>query len=164
MAGRRQLPPVDELVRQRRKGMTHREIADWWFQQSGEKVTVGAISTALSRAGHSERNRYEDLIPWRVAMKHQKDVHVMMLRAEGRRRTSGDEALPERFARQLSAWKAELEAMNAVVHYRPERGFLLVTRREGIDTDLIRVPICPECGTESTEKCKHDSPRVRVAS
>lgn len=42
----------------------------------------------------------------------------------------------------LNAWLAGLERDGTVIHYDPDtpEGWWYVPRREGIDTDLIRVP------------------------
>lgn len=139
MTGRRQLPPVAELGRMRDEGMTLREIADRVFELTGERVTKSAISAALVRAGQGKKlTRYEELIPWRVQMGHQKHYHLRMLRLEGRRRAGY--ALDPGQERRLDAWIKELRAAQAVINYKPsqEPGFHCVPVREGVDTDLIR--------------------------
>lgn len=142
MTGRRVLPPASELKRLRDRGMSLRNIADHVYDTTGEKVTPAAISAALSRAGYAmDPPRYENLIPWRVQMRHQKHFMVRMLRLEGRRR-KGLPLKPED-ERRLDDFIEELNDNQAVVHYNPNYGtdgFYAVPRREGIDTDLIRVP------------------------
>ncbi|WP_432482537.1 hypothetical protein [Kineococcus esterisolvens] len=63
-----------------------------------------------------------------------------MLRAEGRLR-AGVELKPAE-ADRLEAFKRGLREQGAVIHYDgdTEQGFFRVPAREGIDTDLIRVP------------------------
>lgn len=139
MTGRRQLPPVEDLREMRDAGMSLREIADRVFDLTGETVTKSGISAALVRAGAGkDLVRYEDLIPWRVQMQHQKQYHLRMLRLEGRRR-AGHPLEPGQ-ERRLQSWLDDLKLENAVIHYNPlrEPGFHPVTRRDGIDTDLIR--------------------------
>lgn len=139
MTGRRQLPPVEELVKMREDGMSLRDIADRVQELTGERITKSGISAALVRAGAGkDQVRYQDLIPWQVLMGHQKQYHVRMLRVEGRLRAGGH--VEEGALRRLENWKAELEQKRAVIHYNPmkEPGFHAVPRREGIDTDLIR--------------------------
>ena len=141
MTGRRVLPDTHELQAMRNRGMTLREIADQVFDDTGEKVTVAGVSAALARAGHGgERIRYEDLIPWRVQMRHQKHYHVRMLRLEGRRRAGHKLRVEE--TRRLDAWIEELKAAKAVIHYNPDygtEGFYAVPARR-TDRGLIRKP------------------------
>lgn len=142
MTGRRVLPSTDELKRMRDRGMSLRQIADHVFDTTGEKVTPAAISASLARAGHAlTPQRYEELIPWRVQMRHQKHFYIRMLRLEGRRR-AGLELRPED-ERRLNDFIEELRDNRAVIHYNPEYGtdgFYAVPARPGVDTDLIRVP------------------------
>ena len=84
--------------------------------------------------------RKNPLIPWRVRREHQQKWTHTLLRNENRRRNG----LPvnEASLTELERWKIGLEKAGAVVDYRrdTEEGYFLVPRREGIDTDLIRVP------------------------
>lgn len=141
MTGRRVLPPASELKRMRDRGMSLRAIADHIFETTGEKVTPAAVSASLSRAGYAlEVPRYDELIPWRIQMRHQKHFFVRMLRLEGRRR-SGGELKPED-ERRLDDFIEELRENGAVIHYNPDygtEGFYAVPARP-VDTDLIRVP------------------------
>lgn len=142
MTGRRLLPDAAELQKLRQSGLTLREIAEHICEDTGEKVTVAAISAALNRAGYgNEKVRYEDLIPWRVQMRHQKAYHVRMLRLEGRRRAGHKLRAEEQ--RRLDSWIEDLREAGAVIHYNPDygtEGFYAVPARPGVDTDLIRVP------------------------
>ncbi len=141
MPAPRLLPPADELVRMVRKGMTQQDIADETFRRTGNRVTRAAVSAALQRAGVApQRNRYSDLLPWRVRVEHDGHYASRMLRAEGRLR-AGQE-IPAREAQRLENWKATLQANHVVVHYDPDTvdGFHYVKARRGVDTDLIRVP------------------------
>lgn len=142
MTGRRVLPPVSELKRLRDRGLSLRQIADLMEALTGERVTPAGISASLTRAGYGmETPRYEELIPWRVQMRHQKHFYVRMLRLEGRRR-AGLPLRPED-ERRLDDFIEELRENNAVIHYNPDygtEGFYAVPRREGVDDDLIRKP------------------------
>lgn len=142
MTGRRVLPPASELKRLRDRGKSLREIADHVYDTTGERVTPAAISACLSRAGFAlDTPRYDELIPWRVQMRHQKHFFVRMLRLEGRRR-AGMPIRPED-ERRLDEFIEELRDLGAVIHYNPDYGtdgFYAVPARSGVDMDLIRVP------------------------
>lgn len=141
MSGRRQLPPIGELKAMRDDGMKMREIAEKVFEQTGERVSAAAVSAALTRAGYGdEPTRYNDLIPWRVQMGHQKHYLVRMLRLEARRRAGLTLELGQE--RRLDALLAEMKEKDAVISYNPnkEPGFSFQYRRHGIDTDIIRRP------------------------
>jgi hypothetical protein len=80
------------------------------------------------------------LLPWLLEEKHRWLFTAQMLRAEARRREGKKVREDERG--RLERFVKRLKDGNLVVHYDrdTEEGFLLVPRREGIDTDLIRVP------------------------
>lgn len=141
MAAHRLLPDSDELLRMVRQGMTQQEIADETFRRTGERVTRAAVSAALARAGAPPmRNRYAELLPWRVKVEHDNHYALRMLRAEARHRRG--EQLPERELTRLETWRRTLLENGVVVHYDPDApgGFFYVKARKGVDTDLIRVP------------------------
>lgn len=139
---RRRLPPVSELVKLRDKGMTYQQIIDHLRETTGEEVTISAISQAFARAGiASQAPRYPEVIPWRVATRHQGHYHLRMLRLHARDKAG---SLPDNDPRRdrLVYWRKQLDELNAVVHYVPEEepGFFLVPKREGVDENYIRVP------------------------
>lgn len=141
MAAQRLLPDGSELLRMVRAGMTQQEIADETYQRTGQKVTRAAVSAALARAGAPPmRNRYPELLPWRVKVEHDNHYALRMLRAEARQRRG--EELPEREVTRLETWKQTLTQNGVVVHYDPDApgGFFYVKARKNVDTDLIRVP------------------------
>lgn len=141
MTGRRQLPPVEDLVSWRDKGMTLRQMVDRIEEETGERITISAISQALSRKGKTrEMPRYDDVIPWRVSVTHGKHLHVRMLRLLGRRQRGL--LLDPQQEKSLDRWLADLGRLDAVVTYRRdmEPGFHLVKRRPGIDNGMVRVP------------------------
>jgi hypothetical protein len=125
-----------------------------WFQQNKTYAWMRqayldqyGIETSISMWGNYRRRhkmkrritRDDNLIPWAVEEKHRFRYEVIMLRLEARVR-DGQE-LPDREAKKLRSWLADLEEKNAVVHYDPEteQGFFLVPREEQ-DTDIIREP------------------------
>jgi hypothetical protein len=88
------------------------------------------------RLGELERSHA--LIPWQVQRQHRWSYAVMMLRTEWRRRV-GIEVSPDMRAR-LDRWLTQLREDGTVVDYDPETGFHYVSRRPGVDLDLIREP------------------------
>lgn len=144
MAAPRLLPEKDELLRMVRAGLTQQEIADETFRRTGQRVTRAAVSAALARAGAPPmRNRYPELLPWRVKIQHDAHYALRMLRAEARQRRG--EELPHAETSRLETWKETLRRNQVVVHYDPDApgGFFYVKARRG-DTDLIRVPEEPQ--------------------
>lgn len=140
MAAPRKLPPIDRLYEMAQSGMTHREIAAAIKAETGEEVSRGAVSAALSRAGKSEsKNRYKDVLPWRVKTAHLKEYPARMLRLLGRR--LGDTPLSEAEAARLDSWLEMLWRENAIVAYDPDnirQGFHYIERTS---KDSQTVPI-----------------------
>lgn len=132
MAAPRLIPDATELRRLVASGKTHAEIADLVYERTGQRVTRGAVSSAISRAGlSSPANRYKDHLPWKVRIEHAKHYAARMLRLLGRR-DQGD-TLSEADSRRLDAWLAKLEEENAIVAYAPhtEEGFFYVKPPRG---------------------------------
>ena len=136
------VPPGPELDRMRKQGMSQQEIAEEISRRSGYPVTRGAIATALRRAGLSGPSvkKYPELVPWRIANRHEGNYNLQMLRLEARRRLD-PENLSEGQTQRLDSWKRKMESGALVVFYdyESEDGFYLLDR-EPSDTDLIRQP------------------------
>lgn len=139
MAAKRYLPSETKLKEMVDRGMTHQEIADKVSKDEGVRVSRVAVSAALSRAGLTQRVRYDDLIPWRVLLQHQHNYDLYMLRLEARKQRGL--RLTKADAGRLAAWEQRLKEARAVVHYEPEskEGFFYVPR-EHQDKGLIREP------------------------
>ena len=60
----RYLPSDMLLQRYVERGMTHQQIADMVSQQEGVSISRSSIIPALSRAGMTNRVRYDAEIPW----------------------------------------------------------------------------------------------------
>jgi hypothetical protein len=122
------------------RGMTHQQIADKVSSDEGVAVSREAVSAALSRAGMTNRVRYEDEIPWRVKVEHQGSYDLWMLRLAAR--VDRGLGVSKTEARRLQVWKDRLNRNGAVIHYEPEseEGFWPVHREAGIDLGLIREP------------------------
>lgn len=130
------------------------EVASWylegrsfrWMSEEHErkyhrKPTVAAFQSIIRRMDLPPRSLHDNpLIPWKVRREHQRKWTHSLLRNENRRRNGLP--VPEPALIELERWKIGLERAGAVVDYRPdtEEGYFLVPRRDGVDTDLIRVP------------------------
>lgn len=130
MAAPRLLPPTDQLERLVKAGLTHSEIADWIYENTGVRVSRSTVSSALSRAGLTVAgNRFRDELPWKVRADHLTQYPARMLRLLGRVR-SGIE-LTEEEQERLDAWLDALEEKDLVVAYAPEyKGFIYVEADE----------------------------------
>jgi hypothetical protein len=140
MAAPRKLPPTQRLYEMAQAGLTHQQIADAIKAETGEEVSRGAVSAALSRAGRSNpKNRYTVVLPWRVKVIHLKEYPARMLRLLGRR--ISDIPLSHQEEERLDAWLAMLWRENAIVAYDPDnthQGFHYIERT---DADDPHVPI-----------------------
>lgn len=139
MAAPRLLPSDSEL-KQMARTMTHQQIADWVYRETGQKVARSTVSAALSRMGETDRVRYDDVIPWRVRVQHTGHYALMMLRYYARRKH--ELALTDDQSDRLDSWLAKLKDMNAVVMYVPdsEDGFYYVPRLPEDKRGIIRQP------------------------
>lgn len=128
----RLIPDSTELRRLVASGKTHAEIADMVYERTGQRVTRGAVSSAISRAGlSSPANRYKDQLPWRVRIEHSKHYAARMLRLLGRR--EGGEELSEADDSRLDAWLDRLASEKVIVAYAPDtdEGFFYVSPPRG---------------------------------
>lgn len=141
----RLLPDNNTLQRWVEEGLTHQQIADRVFQQTGNTVSRSTVSAALHRAGLTEpAPRYKDELPWHVKVQHITEYPARMLRLLGRRRL-GDE-LNETDEKRLDSWLKQLEDQHAVVAYDPDSryGFYYVEKddkTDGRDGIPIRVQV-----------------------
>lgn len=140
----RLLPDVQTLQRYLDEGLTHQQIADRVFMETGNRVSRSSVSAAISRAGLSaEGTRYQDVIPWRVSVRHIKEYPVRMLRLLGRRRSGG--VLTAAEDARLQRWLDTLVEEDAVVAYAPdaEVGFHYIDRGpdDPVDVPIRRRPI-----------------------
>ena len=139
MAAPRFVPSDSTLAKWRDEGLTAQQIVARIKEREGVEVAVGTVYAALSRAGLSDRIRYQDYIPWRVRSDHANAFPLIMLRLAARR--SAGQVLPAEREAKLDRWIARLEQEDAVVAYVKDSpdGFYYVPRRHGIDTGLIRI-------------------------
>lgn len=126
-----------------RRGMRPVEIVQRLLDEDNIEVTPEAISAWRRRRGIEPWvERYDDLLPWRIAKEHVALYPAKMLRLEAARRRG--KPLPAEMIPRLDAWIKNREDEDTVVHYERELApyFFYVPRREK-DTDLIRVPDQP---------------------
>ena len=113
------LPPTDQLRVMVETGMTHQQIADKLYAETGYPVARSTVTAALARAGISKpQPRYRQEIPWTVSDIHTMEYPIVMLRALGRRRAG----LPmsDRDARRLDSWLDKLTQDGLIVAYCPD--------------------------------------------
>ncbi len=143
MAKPRIIPSDRELEKLVNKGHTHQEIADIISKETGHPIARSTVSAALSRAGLTDRVRYEETIPWSpIRVEHNYHYALSMLRLLARR-NEGDVLDDEKNGR-LDSWITKLENNNAVIVYVPEseKGFHYVERKpsDGKSLTSLRVP------------------------
>lgn len=137
--GAPRLVPSDSILGAwRDEGLTVRQMVARIRERDGVTVSEGTIYSAMSRAGLTERKRYDEFVPWRVREEHANDYPLVMLRIAAR--VAAGEVLPLWQAKKYVSWVERLRSAGAVVHYEPTAGWFYVPARPGIDTGLIRVP------------------------
>lgn len=127
------------------QGLSRKQIVELYREETGQTITAPAISVAVRRFNLPQRaNRWSELLPWRVRVRHVDATEAKLLRAAGRRR-AGMKNAPE-IERRLDGWLADLEKKGRpVVAYYPdtEDGFTYHPRvaEDGDgEWDLIRRP------------------------
>lgn len=139
--GASKIQDEQEAIRLIESGMTYAEMCQFYLDKYNIETVPSMWGNFRRRKGLQRRiARNDDMIPWEIRQEHRWAWPVTMLRFEARRREGMD--LAPRREKQLDSWLKWLNENNAVVHYDPdtEEGFFYVPRREGVDTDLIRVP------------------------
>ena len=136
------VPDKNTLARWIKEGLTHQQMADRIFEQSGHRVSRNAVSAAMIRYGLSKDGaRYKDEIPWRTTMVHAKAYQLRMLRLLGRRRAG--RKLNKQEAASLDQWLAQLDKEHAIVAYDPasDLGFYYIDAQyKDHDSDIpIRI-------------------------
>jgi len=143
MANAQVVPNKTELRAYLSQGLTQQQIVDAWKRDSGVTVSRSAIAMAIERYGLKSahpRARYEELLPWRVAIEHRERTDARMLRLEGRRRAG--QKLGEKEERWLDGWLEQLREQNAVIHYDrdTEQGFWWIPREPEHGDEIINRP------------------------
>ena len=132
MAPRRRSPGREWVAARISEGLSDQQIADRWFEETGELVTRQAINKIVRY--HDLRpklERYDDVIPWTVQERHVGHWYHKLLYAEARKRR-GKPISPD-MERWLEKFKKKLEREGAVVAYLPDSpdGFYLVRAKPG---------------------------------
>lgn len=141
MAAPSKVQDMKEALRWLEEGRTYDWIVQEYRRKYAIETTISMWAAIRRRHGIESRIvRDEALIPWAVSKEHRHAHAVSMLRAEARKRAG--KTLTPTMADMLATWLRGLEADGTVVHYDPEttEGWWYVPRREGVDTDLVRVP------------------------
>lgn len=141
MGAPRFVPSDSILAKWKDEGLTVAQMVARIREREGVEVSAGTVYSALSRAGLTDKIRYDDFIPWSpIRGDHTGHYALAMLRLAARREAG--QKLPEYRMQKLEAWEARLQEDDAVVAYvysSPD-GFYYVPRRPDIDTGLIRIP------------------------
>lgn len=145
MGARRILPDNATLRRWvEEEHLTHQQIADRVWRDTGETVSRSSVSAALHRAGLSTpANRYREELPWRVNLEHIREYPARMLRLLGRKRSG--QQLTDVESRRLDAWLHQLADDHAVVGYDPNSkfGFYYIEKDDAVDGDEIPIRVQP---------------------
>jgi len=141
MPAKRLVPSDSILEKWVDEGLTHQQMVDRVMETEHVEVSKSAIAAALSRAGLTNRVRYDKYIPWTpIRPDHARAYPLSMLRFLARR----DHKLPltAEQSDRLDSWLERLDRENAVVDYvydDPD-GFVYRRRKKG---DLKNPPIRP---------------------
>ena len=137
-AGTERLPSVSRLEKWVEQGLTHSQIVERIYEEDGWRPARVSVAVALSRAGLTQRTRYDDDIPWKVKKEHNAEYPLTMLRHAARKRRGLP--LTEEQERRLAAFIKMLEEHNAVIAYDREVGFVGVPREARDGDGLVRKP------------------------
>ena len=122
MPAERKMPDAQTLRRWLEdEGLTRKQVADRIEETTGWRPSsLSSISMAAARAGMaSRRNRWDDMLPWRVKADHLDLKEALLLRKLGRRKAGLKN--DARSNRWLDGWLAEMEANGRpVVLYVPD--------------------------------------------
>lgn len=135
------VPNKTQMRRYLERKLTQQQIADQWEKDSGIRVSRSAIAEAIKRydlKSSTQRSRYADLLPWRVADKHRMEQDARMLRVEARKRRGL--SVSDDNERMHANWRHLLKEQNAVITYAADtrKGFWWLEREESDGDSLIR--------------------------
>jgi hypothetical protein len=142
MPPRRQGPDKEWLADRVAEGYSDQEIANLWAEKTGVLLTRQGINRLVNkwdlRGEEKKRQRYDDLLPWKVKAEHDGHWYQRLLRVEAKLRRG--EEVPEVWKERVERWKAKLKELNAVVAYVPDspNGFYLVKAKPGEELITLR--------------------------
>lgn len=140
MAPPRYIPSDSILEKWLEEGLDHQAIVERIREQTGVTVSRSSVAAAISRAGLSNRVRYEEHIPWSpIRADHAAAYPLSMLRLAARE--ANGVKLTEDQQSRLDSWRQRLAREGAVVEYRydsPDGWYYVPARPQ--DTGLIRIP------------------------
>lgn len=119
--GARKVPDCATLKRLIQKGLTQEQIAEWTLEHTGNEVTRSAVGQAMIRCGLKSakpRARYVQEIPWTLPDSLQTHPWVRILRLWARE--NAGKPITDEEKRRLDTWKAEMDRLDASIHYDPE--------------------------------------------
>lgn len=140
MGRKRILPSDTTLQKWVEEGLTHDQIADRIGEREGYRPGRSSVSAALSKAGFTNRVRYDEFIPWSpISIEHNGHKFLQNLRV-GARIAAGLNV--SKGARQrFENFASNLLSANAIVvyFYDTDKGFYAV-HREPDEVGLVRPP------------------------
>ena len=141
MSAPRYVPSDSTLAKWREQGLTLNEMVYRIEADTGHRVARSTVASALSRAGLTNRIRYDDDIPWpRVKLEHNRHYALTMLRYLARR----NRGLPmnDNQEERLDSWLERLKEEKAVVTYRPDSpdGFYYIPWKKSDGDGVVRRP------------------------
>lgn len=143
MPAERILPSDSILEKWIAEGLSHSQICDRVEEQSGRRPSRSAVSVALSRAGLTNRIRYDNWLPWKhISIEHNHANDAQKLRMGARLMYDvGVNGSSETDTATFTNWCRRLRDAEAVVYYNEElpEGFGW-TKARAIDTGLVRYP------------------------
>ena len=127
--------PSEKILGDMAERMTHQQIADQVYRDTGYRVSRSSVSVALSRVAMTKPKR-RHTIPWRVKSEHNNRYPIVMLRLLARRQ-DGEQLTTEQ-ATRLNSWLARCDRDSVIVAYAPstEEGTFYVPRKS--ETGYVR--------------------------
>lgn len=112
-------PDANTLKRWQEEGLTHQQMADRVFEETGQRITRSAITLEMMKHGLSQpRPRYRETLPWRVSMDHIMAYPARQLRSLGKRLAGNELSAADEDL--LNRWLAMLERDDLIVAYDPD--------------------------------------------
>ena len=139
--GRPPTLPTELMHQLVRNGLSNKEISAELVREGYAPATSAAVTAWKKRHDYPVKSSTAarlELIPWKVAVEHSHNRLYICLALEARALSGGD--LSPKDHTRLDKFKRELAEQRGVVHYSRANGFMVLTRREGIDLSWIREP------------------------